>query len=37
VDDPHRVIRLVQKGAEVTLVNATEPEFAKAMEERFLK
>lgn len=37
VDDPHRVIRLVQKGAEVTLVNATEPEFARAMEERFLK
>ena len=35
VDDPHRVIRLRRTGNTVTLVDATDAAFAKALEEKF--
>lgn len=35
VDEPHRVLRLRMDGKTVTLINATDPAFAKAMEEKF--
>jgi len=35
VDDPHRIIRLQRTGKTVTLLNATDPAFAKAAEEKF--
>ena len=36
VDDPHRIIRIKKDGKSVTLLNATDPAFAKAAEEKFL-
>ncbi len=35
VDDPHRILRLRRDGKTVTLLNATDPAFAKAAEEKF--
>jgi hypothetical protein len=36
VDDPHRIIRLRRDGKTVTLLDATDPAFAKAAEEKFM-
>jgi len=35
VDDPHRIIHLTRKDTTVTLINATDPAFAKAMDAKF--
>lgn len=35
VDDPHRIIHLYRKDNIVTLINATDPAFAKAMDAKF--